>query len=163
MISIMFFFSCSTSSDLPVVKNFEIERYTGVWYEAARLPNRFERNLDRVTAEYNFREDGRINVVNTGFIIGEDTKKTASGIAKIPDKNIPSRIKVSFFRPFWADYLVLAIDENYMHALVGSSSLKYLWILSRNKDADPKVVEEFIETASSLGFNVEELIMVNQK
>ena len=37
---------------LPAVENFDVARYMGTWYEIARLPQWFERNMDDVKAEY---------------------------------------------------------------------------------------------------------------
>ena len=39
MLSI-FTLSCRNSVTAPAVENFELEKYLGVWYEVARLPNR---------------------------------------------------------------------------------------------------------------------------
>ena len=47
------------------VAPFYKEKYLGRWYEIARLPHRFERGLDYVTAEYS-REEQHIAVVNRG-------------------------------------------------------------------------------------------------
>ena len=49
------------------VKEFELEKYLGKWYEIARLDHSFERGLDRITAEYALREDGGVSVKNRGF------------------------------------------------------------------------------------------------
>jgi len=54
----------------PTVTGFEVNKYLGTWYEIARFDHSFERGLDKVSAEYSFREDGGLKVVNRGF----DTK-----------------------------------------------------------------------------------------
>ena len=41
------------------INNFDASRYLGKWYEVARLENRFERGLERVTATYGQRSDQR--------------------------------------------------------------------------------------------------------
>ena len=56
-------FSCASSEkSLEVARNLEINKYLGSWYEIARLPNSFEKNLDRVTANYSLKENGDIRV-----------------------------------------------------------------------------------------------------
>lgn len=43
----------------------DLNRYVGRWHEIARLPNRFEKKCaGSVTATYNLRTDGKIEVVN---------------------------------------------------------------------------------------------------
>ena len=50
---------CSTGKStaaIPAVTLFSAERYMGVWYEIARLPHRFERNLDNEIGRASCRE-----------------------------------------------------------------------------------------------------------
>jgi apolipoprotein D and lipocalin family protein len=126
--------------DKTVVKELDIEKYLGKWYEIARYDHKFERGLVGVTASYSFRDDGKIKVVNAGFketLNGQ--KSEAIGKAKIPDPNVPSKLKVSFFWFFYGDYFVFELDENYQWAVIGSSTDKYLWILSRTPQLDETV------------------------
>ena len=59
-----------------------------------------------------------VQVVNSGRK-GNKTK-TANGIAKAT--GTPGLLRVTFFWPFYADYRVMSIDEQYSRALVGSAS-----------------------------------------
>ncbi len=121
--------------DKTTVKQLDLERYLGTWYEIARFDHRFERGLVGVTANYSLRDDGKIKVVNEGYKKTLDGKHdVAVGKAKTTDD--PGRLKVSFFWIFYADYLVLELGENYQWALIGSTSDKYLWILSRTPILD---------------------------
>ena len=61
-----------STEKIPAVTGFELPRYLGAWYEIARLPHRFERGMDRVTAEYTQNPDGTVKVVNRGFRDGVD-------------------------------------------------------------------------------------------
>ena len=54
------------------VKEFDLNKYRGRWYEIARLDHSFERGLDGVTAEYSLRDDGGVRVKNKGFSIAEN-------------------------------------------------------------------------------------------
>lgn len=152
--------SCATSYNaLETADKFDVNKYLGKWYEVWRLPNSFEEGLEEITANYILREDGKITVINEGRLIEDKSKiKQAKGVAWIPDINEPSKLKLTFFWPFSADYWVLYVDQDYQHALVGGPSRKYLWILSRDRQADPKVVEDMKEFAASLGFPVENMI-----
>ena len=151
--------------DNSVVKQLDLERYLGTWYEIARYDHRFEQGLVGVTANYSMRPDGKIKVVNSGYkntLDGEYSE--AIGKAKIPDpKNEPAKLKVSFFWFFYADYLVLELDEQYQWVLIGSSSPKYLWILSRSPQLDEATKQHILDKASSRGYDVSKLIWVEQK
>jgi len=156
----LFAVSCSSAYlALDTATEFEIEKYMGKWYEIYRLPNKFEEGLEDITAKYELTDDGKVIVTNEGRLIDDKSRiKQAKGRAWIPDPKEPSKLKVSFFWPFSGDYWVLRVDKEYSYALVGDPSGKYLWILSRERVLDPKIVLELKEYASNLGFPVENMI-----
>jgi apolipoprotein D and lipocalin family protein len=155
--------SCKTAKDLTIVKVVDINKYAGQWYEIARLPNKFEKSLECVTAKYTVIENGKIEVLNQGHVAANKAKvKKARGIAWIPDTNYQGRLKVRFFWPFSGDYYIISLDENYNYALVGAPSKKYLWILARTKNLDTKIYSELLDIAKTKGFRTENIIKVNQ-
>jgi apolipoprotein D and lipocalin family protein len=157
--------SNSQMIDQTTVKELNLNRYLGTWYEIARFPHSFEKNLVGVTATYRLREDGKIEVVNQGFINALDGKLSkAVGKARIPDNREPGRLKVSFFWIFYADYFVLELDaENYQYAMIGSSSEKYFWILGRTPQMDPTVYNMLLDKARKRGYNLDKLYKVPQQ
>jgi len=164
----LFFFSCSNSNsqmiDKTTVKELDLNRYLGTWYEIARFPHSFEKNLVGVTATYSIRDDGKIKVLNQGYkntLEGE--LSVAEGKAKIPDQSEPGKLKVSFFWIFYADYFVLELDENYQYVMIGSSSPKYFWILSRTPQMDSATYEMLLGKARKRGYNLEKLYKVPQQ
>jgi len=149
--------------DNSTVKELDLEKYMGTWYEIARYDHSFERGLVGVTATYTLRPDGKITVVNQGHKNSLDGKLSrAKGKAKLPDPGEPGKLKVSFFLFFYADYFVLELDENYQWALIGSSSDKYLWILSRVPDLDENIFSQILKLAEQRGYNTNNLIRVKQ-
>ena len=150
--------------DKTVVKEFDIERYLGTWYEIARYDHKFERGLVGVTANYSFRDDGKIKVLNSGFQNSLNGKRSeAIGKAKIPNPDEPAKLKVSFFLFFYADYFVLELDENYQWAAIGSSSDNFLWILSRTPQMDESQYNELLNKLANRGYDVSKLIKIVQK
>lgn len=137
--ALLFTFICLISCSKPklnqdlIVKDFDLNRYLGTWYEIARYDNRFEKNLVDVVAEYKMKSDGNVEVINSGYNPVSKEHKSIKGVAKIKDKNI-GKLRVSFFRPFYADYNIILLDKDYQYAVVAGSDLKNLWILSRNKE-----------------------------
>lgn len=148
--------------DKSLVKDFEIDKYLGQWYEIARFDHRFERGLERVSANYAWREDGKIRVVNRGYNEESGQMSEATGKAKIPDPGRPSRLKVSFFWIFYSDYLILELDKDYRWAIIGSSSDKYLWILAREPHMDDTLYRALLDKAGRRGYDVSKLIRVKQ-
>ena len=70
ILSLFFALSCTNPNsqiDQTTVTKLDLSRYLGTWYEIARFPHSFERNLVGVTATYSLREDGKIKVLNQGY------------------------------------------------------------------------------------------------
>lgn len=142
------------------VRNFEVDRYLGTWYEIARLDFRFEKGLNNVSAQYSLNDKGNVVVVNSGYQYKKDKWKIAEGIAKFRGDEDVAKLKVSFFGPFYSGYNVIALDENYQHALVAGKNLDYLWILSRTKSIPDDVKANYLKIAEEIGYDTSELVWV---
>lgn len=145
------------------VKQFELSRYLGKWYEIARLDHSFERGLERVTADYTLREDGVVAVVNRGYLSKEDEWKEAEGKAYFVRGSNEGYLKVSFFGPFYGSYVIFELDkEKYQYAFVSGPDTSYLWLLSRTPSLPQEVIDQFVQRSKNLGFDVSKLIFVHQ-
>lgn len=145
------------------IQDFNLQRYLGKWYEIARFNHRFERNLEGVTAEYTYRPDGKIKVVNCGHkqtLNGE--KKCTVGKAHPAKSGQPGKLRVAFFLFFYSDYNILELSKDYEWALVGSSTDKYLWILSRTPRLPSEVLTHILNKAKERGYDTKKLIFVQQ-
>jgi apolipoprotein D and lipocalin family protein len=144
---------------LEVVPHVELEKYLGKWYEIAHLPARFQEGCSDTTATYSLSKDGSISVLNECIRNGK--AKKAKGKAKVVDKSSGAKLKVTFFRPFYGDYWIIKLGNDYDYAVVGTPNRKYLWILSRTPQMDDNLFSQLIEFVKSKGFNVENLIRTN--
>jgi len=140
------------------VENFQLERYLGRWYEIARLDHSFERGLDRVTAEYQMRDDGGVRVINRGYHTEKGRWEEAEGKAYFVGEETVGELKVSFFGPFYGGYNIFELHPNYEYALVAGPDRSYFWILAREPDMDPALLEELVARAEALGFETDALI-----
>ena len=146
------------------VDRFQIERYTGKWYEIARLDHSFERGLTHVTAEYSLREDGGVRVLNRGYSAKESKWKEAEGKAYFVNHPNQGFLKVSFFGPFYGSYVILELDQqNYSYALVCGPDKSYLWILARNPRLDEEIKKHLTAKAAASGFDISKLIYVQHE
>jgi apolipoprotein D and lipocalin family protein len=135
----------------------DLERYIGLWYEVAKIPNRFQKQCVRgTTAEYTLRKDGSITVVNRCF--KKDGKlDEAKGVAKIVDATSNARLKVSFvsflgWRPFWGDYWIIGLDEEYQWAIVGTPNRNYGWVLARSPTLEDETLESIFSVLERNGY-----------
>ena len=146
--------------DYSTVSSLDLSRYMGRWFEIARFDHRFERDLEQCEALYRLMPEGRISVENTGVNHLTGKRKTSYGKAHTGKR--PGLLRVSFFWFFYSDYNVLALDEGYQWALVGSSSPDYLWILARTPHLPQQTLDMIIDIARQRGYNTSRLIMVKQ-
>jgi len=140
------------------VSKVDLKRYIGLWYEIAKIPNRFQKKcVGNTMAKYRFRKDGRIIVTNScsnqkGAII------STKGVAKIVAKDSNSKLKVSFvkilgIRLFWGDYWIIGLDENFKYAVIGDPKRKYGWILGREKKLSETQWSEINKILSDQGYD----------
>jgi apolipoprotein D and lipocalin family protein len=144
------------------VRGFDLDRYLGKWYEIARLDHSFERGMTRVTAEYSLRDDGGVRVVNRGFNATGGAWDEAVGKAYFVADEDQGYLKVSFFGPFYGAYVVFELDPDYRYAFISGPDRSYLWLLARTPDLPETVRQRFVERATELGFDLDELIWVTQ-
>ncbi|WP_413285925.1 lipocalin family protein [Vibrio sp. MA40-2] len=144
------------------VMDFEVEKYMGEWYEIARLDHSFERGLTQVSAEYTLQENGRVDVVNKGYLASKDEWKEAEGKAYFVDAQNEGYLKVSFFGPFYGSYVVFELESNYQYAFVSGPDTDYLWLLSRTKTVSDEILAKFKRMATEREFDLSKLIYVEQ-
>ena len=145
--------------DNSTVKDINLSRFMGKWYEIARYDHRFEKGMTHVTADYSLQPDGKIQVINKGLKDG--IHKEIIGKAKQPDpQQNPGRLKVSFFLWFYSDYYVLELGKEYQYAVIGSSTDKYLWILSRTPKLPQTTLDKILQNLKQRGYDLTRLVMV---
>lgn len=153
---------CSSTSipeGLQPVSNLDATRYLGTWHEIARLENRFERGLTQITANYSLRDDNHIRVLNRGYNTEKGEWDEAEGIAKFLGDRTVGSLKVSFFRPFYGGYHIIALDEqNYQYSMVSGPDRSYLWILAREPQLPEATLTMLLEQAHSSGFDTNALV-----
>ncbi len=168
LLTTLFLGLCTTTFcqtiDNSTITTFDLDRYLGKWYEVARYDHAFERNLVGTTAKYSLRDDGMIKVLNSGYLYTLDGKfKESVGKAKLNKNGKPGQLRVSFFGPFYSNYYILDLAPDYSYSVVGSSSPKYLWILSRTPQLKPEVQSKIVKGLQQRGYDTSKLIWVEQE
>jgi len=146
------------------VEYVDVVRYMGTWFEIAKFPQRFEKGLVGITANYTLLPNGKVRVINRGYEGDFNGKlRTAKGKAWIVDTATNAKLKVSFFWPFAGNYWILELGEDYEYVVVGDESRKYLWILSRTPQMDEAVYNELLKRVQDKGFDISKLEKNPQK
>jgi apolipoprotein D and lipocalin family protein len=158
-----FFIACNKEYPyLPTVKQVDIKKYSGSWYEIARYEHFFEKGCKNVIATYTIKEDGDLKVTNSCTMIESDEYKESTAVAYTID-NTNSKLKVSFFRPFYGDYWIIDLADDYSYAVVGTPNREYLWILAREKTISEETKKSLLDKLPDLGFDVNNFIWTIQE
>jgi apolipoprotein D and lipocalin family protein len=146
--------SCASNNDAPLatVNSVDIARYQGKWYEVALLPNRFQA-MCAADTQAQYKADGDVIRVTNRCRKTDGSIEQANGVAKIVEGSNNSKLRVSFFRPFYGNYWVLALDADYQWVLVGEPGRKYGWVLSRTPVLSPAALNTALDKAASLGYD----------
>jgi len=145
---------------LRTVETIELNRYMGKWYEIASFPTSFQEGCSHTTADYAMRSDGDVDVLNRCIKEGEED--ASDGRVRVEDPKEPGKLEVSFFRPFWGEYWILAVGPEYRWAVVGHPSRDYLWILSRAPQMLPELYAAILEQLTKQGYEVSRLRKTEQ-
>lgn len=159
----------SSAQQVSTVVGVDLARYTGKWYEIARFPNRFQDDcIANVTAQYDKRPDGEIDVTNRCLEAGGKIDE-AIGRGRVADGGDNAKLKVRFvpdwlsWIPYvWADYWIIDLDPAYTLAAVGGPSREYLWILSRTPTVAEASYEELVNRVTAQGFDTSKLVKTRQ-
>ncbi|KAE8682672.1 ACI19 protein [Hibiscus syriacus] len=158
-----------SQATMEVVKNLDIKRYMGRWYEIASFPSRFQpRNGVNTRATYTLNQDGTVHVLNETWTVGK--RGYIEGTAyKADPKSDEAKLKVKFYVPPFlpiipvvGDYWVLYIDDDYQYALIGQPSRNYLWILCRQTHMDDGIYNHLVQKAEAVGYDVSKLHKTEQ-
>ena len=167
----LFMTGCNSLPDNPpkTVDSIDLDRYTGLWYEIARLPAPFQQADELATAEYALNDEGTIDLVNTA-IEPDGSTRSVTGTAVPVEDSGNAKLKVTidnFFArlfgspPPYGNYWVLKLEPDYSIALVGSPDRKFLWLLARNPEIPQEVLQDYLNAAAEAGYATEDLIVNN--
>jgi apolipoprotein D and lipocalin family protein len=152
------------------VKELDLNKYQGLWYEVARLPNSFQDQcVGNVTAEYSLMKSGKIKVVNRCQEISGEIE-VAEGRGRLSGKKSKSKLDVTFAKilgkyifAFGGNYWVMELDKNYQWSLVGSPDRKFAWILARKPELSSDEMEKLAGLLEKQGYNPCDLLTTPQE
>jgi apolipoprotein D and lipocalin family protein len=148
--------ACSTANEstltpMPVVANVDVARYLGTWHQVAWIPNSFQGDCATGT-KATYTLDGKDLRVQNQCKDVNGKRTEAIGIAKIVEGTNNAKLRVSFFRPFYGNYWVLALDPDYKWVLVGEPKRTFGWVLARDTKLEPATLNQILDRAVALGY-----------
>jgi apolipoprotein D and lipocalin family protein len=151
--------AASGAEPLKTVSFVEVPRYMGVWYEIASFPQWFSRDCHNTSATYTLRDDGQVDVLNQchkGSSTGPISE--AHGVAYVANTETNAELKVSFQWPFYGDYWIIELGENYEYVVVSEPGRSTLWILSRTPNLSRDTLDALLDRLQHVhGFDLVKL------
>ena len=143
----------------PTTKPVDPKRYTGRWYEVARLPNKIQSNCAAATSDWSRDPDGEFQVVQTCHMgAANGQAKVWRGSGKIVDDS-NSKFRIGFFGGLvQMDYLVLDRGDDYSWCMLTAANPKWFWIMSRRPTVSSAEKAALVARAQALGYDTSKLI-----
>lgn len=155
----MLLFNSQPTTEIPVVTNFNIKQFTGIWYETARYDHWFEKDMTDVYTKYKIIYENTISITNIG--IKNNKEKIITGNGKFKNNPTEGWLRISFFWPFYSDYKIIYLDECYQTAIITSDNKNYLWILTRTDKLSAETKQQLITILKQFNFDTDKLIWSN--
>ncbi len=146
------------------VPKLDLTRMATTWYEIAHSPDKAEKKCvrDGLVLFASGEKVGRLEEV-ASCVYKNGFANVQNISLRLKDKKVmDGRLQTSFLFLFHRKQWVLALDDDYAWALIGSPNHKQLWVLSRTSTMAPEVLEVVKAKASAQGFEVSKLMVVPQ-
>lgn len=159
-------------SQLLTHPDLDLQKYAGLWYEYARLPNGYQLDCTgEVTAEYTLQDDGDMQV---HFSCMNPACEVLSAHGEMrPSRKFeprdPAKLEIRFGSDWlsapssvWRDHWVLYVDPDYQHAMVGTPERRCLWMLGRSRVPNRLALQQMLRYAAQLGFKVNRVLRTGE-
>lgn len=144
------------------VPQVDIPRFMGKWYVLAGRFTFLEKEVHNALEVYTWNEEKqRIDIAfhyNRGSFTGPVKSIPQKGWIYNTETN--SHWKVSPFWPIKADYLVVALAEDYSWTAIGVPNQNYLWIMARTPDNPEPKIAAAVEALKKIGYKHDQLVFV---
>lgn len=128
---------------LPAFANtpVDIKKFSGLWYEIARVENSFQTSCVASSVEYKLQVDNTYEVYNRCFENELDGKLIEyNGFAKLENNELFMRYFLVFTSSYKIEYL-----NDYKTAVVSNDDYSNLWIMSRSPNIDKNELEKILK------------------
>lgn len=152
------------SQPLKLAAAVDLDRYMGRWYIIANIPYFAERGYVGSYVEYRRREDGRIDDLFFGHKKSFDAPITEHDLVDdVIAGSGNARWNACIWGPVCFDYLILEVDADYRHALIGYPGKSLGWIFAREPDMSDERYQQLLARLDAQGYDTSSLRRVPQK
>ena len=124
--------ACSSPKPLPMEDSVNIKSFMGPWFVQGYTPILVDKEAHNAVEHYYQDDAGKI-LTTYQFRDGSfDGKiKTYQPTGFVQDDPSNAYWKMQFLWPIKADYIIIYLDEDKGHTIIGHPNRKYAWIMTR--------------------------------
>jgi len=149
---------------LKTVGRVDIPRFMGDWYVIANIPTWIEEGAHNAVESYRLDADGTIATTFTfrkGGFDGPVKRYEPRGF--ILDTTSNATWGMRFVWPFKAEYLVIYLDAEYRHTVIGRSKRDYVWIMARAPEMPEAEYQRIVDWLTTIGYDTRRLQRIPQR
>lgn len=152
------------------VSNLDTQRFSGTWFEVARLHNQDEADCaSDVTAHYEPQADGMLKVTQSCRSASGRIETNVGHAWPAQQHGSYAQLKVSFL-PRWLQWLplgqderwVVMLDPGYRYAVLSDPTRRSLWVLSRAPTLPADELGRIVDRLSAAGYPTRQLVLTQQ-
>lgn len=157
----LFLGSCAKSLNpkAPIVKNFDIAKFSGGWYEIARMKGGGE--LQNTAYECFIDKNSTINLLKTAKTSSGKIENEQHVLEFAGDKNVGLLYQKGLISD--SLYRVAQVDGDYRYALIFGADTSELYILSRTKTLPEPIRILYLKKAKHSGYDTKKIVWTKQK
>lgn len=146
------FLTLSGAMPNKTVSYVDSKRFSGTWYSLYSIPTMFDRGSRETTTHYTLNKAGYYDVVTTCLKNEKgDLRSVKSKLFRV-EGTMAGEMKAQFVWPFKVDYWVIDLAPDYSWVVIGHPEHKFLFIMSRKPEMDPKLHEEIVARCKAMGY-----------
>ena len=155
--------ACQSRPPMETVDHVDLERYMGDWYVIANIPTFLERGAHNAVESYSLNDDGTIDTVFTfrqGGFDGDLKRYNPKGFVRSEDN---AEWGMQFIWPIKAEFLVIYLDDDYQHTVIGRTRRDYVWIMAREPAMPEADYQRILAFLDERGYDTDAIQRVPQR
>lgn len=149
---------------LPTVPSVDLARFMGDWYVLASIPTWPENDAYNAIESYALNADGTIATTFTfreGSFDGPLKQYHPVGFVRGDGSN--AIWGMQFLWPIKAEYLIVALDDQYTQTVIGRHRRDYVWIMARTPAIPDAEYANLVRQIGDWGYDLQLLRRVPQQ